>query len=192
MSEVTKTCRDINELSPVAQKAIRLFLKECEKEGLNVLITETYRSQERQDYLFKQGREAPYLNKAEVTWVTESKHTSRNAWDLCENKPGEGYKDDNFFKKCGDVAKRLDITWGGDWKQKDKPHFEVKENWKEPKIMEEYMVEKRDFKVDGTVIKLNAINHKDKNYVELAELRKVGLNIDYDKINKTPIINTKN
>lgn len=57
---------------------------------------------------------------------------------------------------------------------------------------EEYMVEKRDFKVNGEVVKLNAINHKDKNYVEVAELRRLGLIIDYDKVNKTPIINTKN
>ena len=40
---VTKTIRDIEELTPNAQKACNLFMAECKKQGLNVLITETYR-----------------------------------------------------------------------------------------------------------------------------------------------------
>ena len=30
---------------------------------------------------------------------------------------------------CGDLAKKLSITWGGTWKQADTPHFEISENW---------------------------------------------------------------
>ena len=56
MSDVTVTIRDISGLTPSAQKACNLFMAECKKQGLNVLITETYRSQERQDYLYAQGR----------------------------------------------------------------------------------------------------------------------------------------
>lgn len=55
MTNETKVCRDISALSPVAQRACRAFLRECEKEGMSVLITETYRSQVRQDYLYAQG-----------------------------------------------------------------------------------------------------------------------------------------
>ena len=53
MSNVTSTCRDINELLPIAQKACKLFLCECKKAGVDIFITETYRSQERQNYLYE-------------------------------------------------------------------------------------------------------------------------------------------
>ena len=33
------------------------------------------------------------------------------------------------FKKCGAVAKKLGISWGGDWQTPDTPHFEISEKW---------------------------------------------------------------
>lgn len=134
MSDVTKTCRDISELSPNAQQACRLFISECKKQGLNVLITETYRSQARQNYLYEQGRTRPG-NK--VTWTKNSRHTSRRAWDICKNVKGQEYSDKAFFISCGNIAKKLGITWGGTWKQADNPHFEVSENWVVPKEYKE-------------------------------------------------------
>ena len=133
---VTKTCRDILELTPLAQKACNMFLEECKKQGLNVLITETYRSQERQNYLYEQGRTRP---GKKVTWTKNSRHTSRRAWDICKNVKGAEYSDSAFFKKCGAIAKSFGITWGGDWSTPDTPHFEIAENWKyeEKRIVEE-------------------------------------------------------
>ena len=75
--DVTKTCRDTKELTAQAQKACALFMAKCKEAGLNVLITETYRSQERQDYLYQQGRSR--AGKV-VTWTHSSRHTSRRAW----------------------------------------------------------------------------------------------------------------
>lgn len=127
MGNETKACRDIGALSPVAQRACRAFLRECEKEGLPVLITETYRSQVRQDYLYAQGRTR--AGKV-VTWTRNSRHTGRMAWDICKNVKGQEYADATFFTKCGAIAKRLGITWGGTWDTPDKPHFEVTKDWK--------------------------------------------------------------
>ena len=126
---VTTTCRDIKELNPVAQKACNLFMAECKKAGLNVCITETYRSQARQNYLYAQGRTRPG-NK--VTWTKNSRHTGRMAWDICKNVRGQEYSDDKFFEQCGAIAKKLGITWGGTWKTPDRPHFEVTASWKAP------------------------------------------------------------
>ena len=47
MANETKACRDIGALLPAAQAACRAFLRECEREGLDVLITETYRTQDK-------------------------------------------------------------------------------------------------------------------------------------------------
>ena len=95
MADVTKTCRDISELTQSAQKACNLFMAKCKVAGLNVLITETYRSQERQNYLYKQGRTR---SGQVVTWTLNSRHTSRRAWDICKNVKGQEYSDSSFFQ----------------------------------------------------------------------------------------------
>ena len=130
MSDITTACRDINELTPATQQACKLFLERCAEKGLKVRITETYRSQERQNYLYEQGRTRPG-NK--VTWTKNSRHTSRRAWDICQNVKGKEYADSGFFKACGQIAKELGITWGGTWKQADTPHFEIGRGWTEQK-----------------------------------------------------------
>ncbi|MED3549945.1 M15 family metallopeptidase [Cytobacillus praedii] len=122
---VTSACRDINELHSVAQVACKLFLEECKKAGLDIFITETYRSQERQDYLYSQGRSRP--GKI-VTWTLKSNHKSRLAWDIACNKPS--LYDAATLKKAGLIAMNLGIGWGGVWKTPDMPHFEVTTNWK--------------------------------------------------------------
>ncbi|MGG4267496.1 hypothetical protein [Peribacillus simplex] len=53
MTDVTKTC---DGLLPEPREACNLFLSDCKESGINILITETYRSQARQNYLYEQGR----------------------------------------------------------------------------------------------------------------------------------------
>ena len=165
MADVKTTCRNINELAPVAQKACRLFLQECEEAGLNVLITETYRSSERQDYLYEQGRTRP--GKV-VTWTRDSRHESRMAWDICKNIKGQEYSDTAFFAKCGAIAKKLGITWGGTWKTPDQPHFEVTKDWKYEE--DEEVVEKYEFFVDGKAVDMLRILKDGTNFVKLREI----------------------
>ncbi len=127
---MSSVCRDISALTPNAQIACKAFLAECEKQGLKVRITETYRSQERQNELYAIGRTKP---GSKVTWTLNSRHTSRRAWDVCQNIKGKEYDtSEGFFDKCGKVAKKLGITWGGTWKTPDRPHFEVSASWTLP------------------------------------------------------------
>lgn len=129
MTNVTTTCRDVAELSPLAQQAIRVFFYECAKQNVNVFVTETYRSQARQNYLYEQGRTR---NGSIVTWTKSSRHTNRMAWDLAVNPPASLY-DDTTLSKAGAIARKLGITWGGDWKNNlDRPHFEITTSWKLP------------------------------------------------------------
>lgn len=133
MANETKACRDISALLPAAQAACRAFLRECEREGLAVLITETYRTQERQDYLYAQGRTRAGTI---VTWTRKSRHTGRLAWDICKNIKGQEYADAAFFDRCGRIAAQLGITWGGRWDTPDRSHFEVAADWKEKRETE--------------------------------------------------------
>lgn len=137
---VTTTCRDLAELLPGAQTACRLLFQECYKAGIkDIFITETYRSQARQNYLYAQGRTRP--GKV-VTWTLKSNHTSRLAWDIAVAPPKPLY-DVDTLTKVGAIARKLGITWGGDWARRiDRPHFEVNRNWKMP----------RGYKLDGQVI----------------------------------------
>ena len=165
------TCRSIDELSEVAQKACRVFLEECQRQGLKVLITETYRSQERQNELYKQGRTT---SGKVVTWTKHSRHTSRRAWDICQNVKGQEYSNTTFFRKCGEIARSLGIIWGGDWSTPDMPHFEVDANWS---YKEEPMTEEERKKFDSLAVqvekltkKLNELNEKVYHYTaELPE-----------------------
>lgn len=132
MTGIDKANRNIEDLKPVAQLALKLLMQECYKNGINnVFITETFRSQERQNYLYAQGRTRP---GNVVTWTKSSIHTSGRAWDIAVGPPNSLY-DDKVINKVGAIAGKLGIEWGGTWNPKniDKPHFQVEENWKIPK-----------------------------------------------------------
>ncbi len=126
---VTTADRRIESLHPVAQKACRLFLDECKKQGVNIFITETYRSQERQKWLYAQGRTRPGQI---VTWTLSSNHKSKLAWDIAVSPPQSLY-DVATLNRAGAIARSLGIEWGGDWKGTiDRPHFQVKTSWSVP------------------------------------------------------------
>lgn len=137
---VTTTCRDLSELTAAAQTACRLLFQECYKAGIkDIFITETYRSPARQQYLYAQGRTRP--GKV-VTWTLNSNHASRLAWDIAVGPPKPLY-DLATLNKVGAIARKLGITWGGDWSRNiDRPHFEVKSNWRMP----------AGFKLEGQII----------------------------------------
>lgn len=179
---VTKANRDINSLQPVAQKAARLFLDECKKRGIPIFVTEYHRSQARQNYLYEQGRTRP--GKI-VTWTKNSNHTSGYAWDIAVSPPQALY-DANIIARAGQVAKELGIEWGGDWKEKDTPHFQVNKNWKMPK--EEYKVEKQKINLNGVVKEVAAVKIGDNNFIKLQDLRDDKIVIGYDEKNKLPVI----
>lgn len=130
---VTTTCRDIDELAKVAQLAIRLFFQECHKNGISIFVTETYRSLERQKYLYAQGRTRP---GQVVTWTLDSNHKNRLAWDIGASTLSGNTNIYNLaiMKKAGSIALKLGIEWGGTWtKNLDYPHFQVSPNWTIPK-----------------------------------------------------------
>lgn len=140
-TSITQTCRDVNELTSSAQTACQLLFQECYKAGIDfVFITETYRSQARQNYLYEQGRTRP---GQVVTWTRSSNHTSRRAWDIAVAPPRNLY-DISTLAKVGAIAKKLGIAWGGYWpaSQYDAPHFEIPMSWKMP----------AGFKLEGRVV----------------------------------------
>lgn len=115
---------DLNELDDKTREAAELFLQIARGQGLDVIITETYRTQERQDYLYSLGRTA---KGSVVTWTKNSKHTERNAFDIAKDSPGHEYDDVAFFEKCAEIGESIGLEAGFYWKngQQDMPHFQM-------------------------------------------------------------------
>ncbi len=196
--------RNIKLLENILQRGINEFFKRCEENKLDVLITQTLRDNEYQNYLYAKGRTSggSIVTNAKAG---ESYHNYGLAFDICKNVKGHEYDDLEFFKKCGEIWTEMGGTWGGNFKNfKDYPHFDVsnlisiKELKRGKKLdenvkmkWEDSMVSKSDFLVNGEIVKLNSILYKNKNYIELRDLTKLGLSIDYDKEKKLPIIENR-
>lgn len=71
--------------------------------------------------------------KEQKTWTMGSLHRKGRAVDLYINTPeGADWSEESFKELGGSIKKRagelgLDVTWGGDWKEKDYGHFEIKQ-----------------------------------------------------------------
>lgn len=124
--------RGIDKLHPELQVCVSKFLEECKKQELDVLITETLRTQEEQERLYAQGRTTPGKIVTNCRGY-QSPHCWGVAFDFCRNKKGYEYDNtDGFFDKVGNIAKTIfdnteyDLFWGGDFKTfVDKPHIEM-------------------------------------------------------------------
>jgi peptidoglycan LD-endopeptidase CwlK len=99
------------------------FQNEMRRQGIEFIFTCTFRPQPEQDELYAQGRTKPGRI---VTWTRNSKHTKREAFDIAVIKNGKitWYADD--YKKPGEIGMNLGLNWGGNFKAKDMPHFELK------------------------------------------------------------------
>lgn len=120
--------RDKTLLHPKLQLIAAEFENKCREAGLNVLITETFRTKAEQDALYAKGRTAPGSIVTNCKYPM-SPHCWGVAFDFCRNIKGKEYDDsDGFFKKCGEIGKALGLFWGGDFKSfVDKPHLELAE-----------------------------------------------------------------
>jgi len=119
----------ISELQPPEfQEQVRQLLLKGLEAGLRPEIVEGYRSQERQNELYEQGRTKP---GAIVTQTKSSMHTKRMAVDIAQldEKGGITYnpKPPTFWDQMGAIGRSIGLNWGGDWSGfKDRPHFQYK------------------------------------------------------------------
>lgn len=108
--------RDIKELHPKVADLCQLFLDKCKEQGIDVIITSTYRDRESQQALYDQGRTKPgnIVTKAKPG---QSFHNWRVAFDFVPVVNGKAqWKDASLFKRCGEIAKSIGLEWAGDWK----------------------------------------------------------------------------
>lgn len=117
--------RDVSLLRDDVEANCRKWLERCEAAGLSVLITNTVRDKEYQEYLYAQGRTRPGSIVTNGKTPTFHSDTAGLAFDFCRNMKGQEYSDTDFFKKAAAIAKEMGFSWGGDWKSfPDSPHIQ--------------------------------------------------------------------
>lgn len=115
--------RDINELLPVVRDVAEAFRDRCGEQGIDILITSTYRDMESQAALYAQGRTTPG-RKVTNAGPGDSVHNWRCAWDFVPLVNGKAvWDDEDLWQRCGVIAHDVGAEWGGSWQGfKDRPH----------------------------------------------------------------------
>lgn len=107
--------RRIDDLLPEVADKCRAFVAACLLEGIDILITSTYRDHESQAALYAQGRTTP------GKIVTNAKpgssyHNWRVAFDfvpIVNGKPA--WDDEDLYRRCGELAEYAGLEWAGRW-----------------------------------------------------------------------------
>ena len=117
--------RDLNDLQPLVRDMAVAFLAATKQEGIDVLVTSTYRDAESQAAIYAIGRTVkgpnPSILKPMGRVVTNAKpgdsyHNWRVAFDwvpLVGGKPV--WNDTKLFEKCGAIAESVGLEWAGRW-----------------------------------------------------------------------------
>lgn len=118
-----RASRDLSDLCPCLRPVVEDFIAACKFQGYPLRIVEVLRDPERQ---------AHYL-RTNVSWTTRSRHLPQLpngkslAIDLCPEAylPMKGWNPEGpIWEEMARLAYSRNLLWGGDWKQKDRPHFE--------------------------------------------------------------------
>jgi uncharacterized protein YcbK (DUF882 family) len=114
-------------VNPELAKRVRATANDLKAQGINVRVTDGFRSVEEQNKLYAQGRTAPgkIVTKAKGG---SSNHNYGLAVDLVPIVNGKAdYKVSNdTWNKIGAAGKKNGLEWGGDFKSiVDKPHFQL-------------------------------------------------------------------
>lgn len=175
---VTTPNRDLQLLHPEMKDRVERWIKDCENSGVPIFVTEAYRSQERQNYLYQQWRTRPW---PVVTWTLNSNHTKGEAVDIAAVGDVLYPSDFNRWRKVADIAKRYDIDRGYDLWRRDKPHFQLS-----PDAKNRIPFSDKTVKYIELLDKINSLMWKELDvYSEYEEIREAqqllaDLNTQYD------------
>lgn len=119
--------RLVSDLDPVLQPICRNHIQHCKVEGIELLITATYRDIEQQDALYAIGRSSGDTRR----FVTNARgghswHNFRAAYDVVPLAGGKCIWDDPLvWEKVIAWGKVVGVEAGAEWKAfPDRPHFQ--------------------------------------------------------------------
>lgn len=112
-------------LAPVRQRVER-FLANAKAQGIDLLVTSTYRDNASQEALYAQGRTVPGRIVTNAR-AGQSFHNHRCAVDVVPIRHGKPVWDakDAVWQTVGRLGKEAGLEWAGDWKRfREFPHFQ--------------------------------------------------------------------
>lgn len=109
--------RKIEDLHPKVADMCQRFIDACDKVGIDVIITSTYRDNESQAAIYAQGRTAPG-KKVTNAKPGQSWHNWRCAFDFVPIVNGKAqWNDLKLFERCGVIAESVGLEWAGRWQR---------------------------------------------------------------------------
>jgi GH24 family phage-related lysozyme (muramidase) len=122
------SAKQIASLEPQVQERATRFMdlanKWAAENGYEVKVTEGYRSPERQNELYAQGRTAPGPRVTNAR-AGQSHHQSKRAFDVMITKNGKEVDKREVWAQLAKLGKQSGLAWGGDFRSiYDPNHFE--------------------------------------------------------------------
>lgn len=121
--------RSLDELHPVVKPRVEQFIALCDQEGIDLLVTSTYRDHESQNALYAQGRTTPG-KKVTNAKAGQSWHNWRCAVDIVPLRNGKPVwntsgEDAKLWERVGQLGEQAGLEWAGRWKTfKEMAHFQ--------------------------------------------------------------------
>jgi len=118
--------RNLNDLLPEVKARVDKFIEACNHNGIDLLVTSTYRDNESQAQLYAQGRTAPGKIVTNAG-PGDSYHNYRCAIDVVPLLNGKPDWDGSHpvWAEIGRIGKESGLEWAGDWKSfKELAHFQ--------------------------------------------------------------------
>ena len=125
--EENPVSRLLSDLQLPVRLAAEEALKDCHEEGLELLITCTYRTAEEQDALYAQGRtkHGPKVTNAKAGQSMHQYKVALDLYPLVNGKPDFSGKAPEWFKIAA-IFKKHGFEWAYEWKRfKEMPHFQM-------------------------------------------------------------------
>lgn len=178
---MAEICKNPDKLTPETRILYDKFFAECKRQGLNIDVTETWRSAERQKELRATGRSK----------IARSLHQDGLAFDI-HNDGKEGLYNDAVMRKCAVIAKKIGLSWGGDFNNfYDACHFQNDNPVGSIKKGDEEMIVKKKIEINGNTKDVEVIEKDGHNFVKLQDLADHWIHVNYDDMKKKIIVEAR-
>lgn len=127
------TSRNIEDLDPKVQPVCVAHRDICAANGIDTVVTATFRDADAQHALYLIGRSGPEDLRKHVTdsdsW--QSWHQFKCAWDLAPLIHGKiPWDDESIWKEMAVLGEKVGAEAGAHWTHfPDRPHFQFKPAW---------------------------------------------------------------
>jgi peptidoglycan L-alanyl-D-glutamate endopeptidase CwlK len=116
---------DLTRLAPKFREAVEAALRDCQERGIDAYVYEAYRSQELQALYYARGRTVipPVRPVTNAPSNLYSWHGYCLAVDVISRSEYWNVPE-SWFSNVAQSFFKFGCKWGGDWKQRDLPHFQ--------------------------------------------------------------------